>query len=237
MAYQWVDCDRSLITQRYDRIARLIPFFEWLLFLPAGLRRKAVESINLKPGDRVLEIGCGTGRNFSFLRDAVGPTGGVYGVDLSAGMLQVARDFCDRNGWTNFHLTESDAGDYIAPQPLDGVLFSLSYNTIPHHRRVLQLAWKQLRPGGTLVIMDAKLPPGRGGQAILPFSVWLMKNTLLGNPYIKPWDDVSGLSNQFTMKEFLFGSYYICSATKPESNVIRRRPTAELPERAIARAG
>jgi len=32
--------------------------------------------------------------------------------------------------------------------PIDGVLFSLSYNTMPHHRMVLRRAWDQLRPGG-----------------------------------------------------------------------------------------
>ena len=36
----------------------------------------------------MLEIGCGTGRNFPYLRRQVGPTGMVYGVDLSAGMLR-----------------------------------------------------------------------------------------------------------------------------------------------------
>src|SRR5258708_409304 len=36
-------------------------------------------------------VGCGTGRNFPFLREAIGPTGRIYGVDLSAGMLCSAR--------------------------------------------------------------------------------------------------------------------------------------------------
>ena len=48
----------------------------------------------LTTGDRVLEIGCGTGRNVPFLRAAVGATGKVYGVDLSSGMLRRARALC-----------------------------------------------------------------------------------------------------------------------------------------------
>lgn len=91
MTSQWVDCDRAFIAQRYDRIAGLIGVFDRLFFLPPHLRRRAAARLNLKPGNRMLEIGCGTGRNFPFLREAVGPRGKVYGVDLSTGMLRRAR--------------------------------------------------------------------------------------------------------------------------------------------------
>ena len=93
--------------------------------------------------------------------------------------------------WHNIELNECDAADYVAPEPLDGVLFSLSYNTMPHHLAVLRKAWEQLRPGGRLVIMDAKVPPGPGGKLILPFSLWLMKHTMLGNPLIHPWEELA----------------------------------------------
>jgi hypothetical protein len=66
-------------------------------------------------------------RNFPFLREAIGPTRRIYGVDLSAGMLRKARKLSDHHHWTNIHLTEGDAANYVAPEPFDGVLFSLSY--------------------------------------------------------------------------------------------------------------
>ena len=56
--------------------------------------------LDLKPGDHVLEIGCGTGRNLPYLRDAVGPQGRVYGVDISAGMLERAQTLRDRHHGT-----------------------------------------------------------------------------------------------------------------------------------------
>jgi ubiquinone/menaquinone biosynthesis C-methylase UbiE len=216
VTYQWVDYEPAFIEERYDRIASLIALFDWLLFVPPQLRRRAASRLRLKPGDRVLEIGCGTGRNFPYLRSEVGETGMVYGVDLSAGMLQRARDLCARERWNNVELTQCDAAQYIAREPLDGILFGLSYNTMPHHLTVLQNAWKQLRPGGRVVIVDGKLPPGFGGNLVLPFSVWLMKRTLLGNPYIKPWNDLAAIADDFAMEEFLFGSYYIARGTKPE---------------------
>jgi demethylmenaquinone methyltransferase/2-methoxy-6-polyprenyl-1,4-benzoquinol methylase len=232
VAYQWVDCERAFIARRYDRLASLIGLFDWLFFVPPHLRRHAAKRLGLRPGDRVLEIGCGTGRNFPFLQTAVGPAGKIYGVDLSAGMLGRARDLCQRERWSNIELSQGDAADYVPPEPLDGILFGLSYNTMPHHRMVLEHAWKLLRPGGRIVIMDGKLPSGLGGKLVLPFGLWLMKHTMLGNPFIRPWDELAALADEFAMQEFLFGSWYLCWGRKPER--LENRAFASLPDHLIA---
>ncbi len=211
----WIDQDRGAVSRRYDRVARIIPLFDWLFFMPPGFRRKAAERLQLGPGSSVLEIGCGTGLNLPHLRAAVGPIGTVYGVDISTGMLAKARALCAHNDWSNVNLLQQDAAEFTVPKPLDGVMFGLSYNTIPHHLAVLHHAWTLLRPGGRLVVMDAKLPPGLGGKMILPFSLWLMKRTMLGNPLIKPWEDVERLAGVIKMEQFMFGSWYICTAVKP----------------------
>jgi ubiquinone/menaquinone biosynthesis C-methylase UbiE len=213
--HQWVDCERAFIAQRYDRIAGLITLFDWVFFFPPHLRKLASERLAVRQGARVLEIGCGTGRNFPFLHAAVGPTGRIFGVDLSAGMLGKAHALCEREQWSNVELTQGDAAEYIPPEPLDGILFGLSYNTMPHLLTVLRHAWKLLRPGGRIVILDGKVPPGLAGQLALPIGLWLMKRTMLGNPFIKPWEHLSALAEDFAMEEFLFGSWYVCWGSKP----------------------
>jgi len=75
-------------------------------------------------------------------------------------MLRRARKLCHRRQWTNFVLIEADAADYVSQELFDGALFSFSYNTMPNHRSVLHQVWNQLRPGGRLVVVDAKLPKG-----------------------------------------------------------------------------
>jgi ubiquinone/menaquinone biosynthesis C-methylase UbiE len=211
---KWVDYDISFVRRRYNRIARFFVFFEWLFWLPRSIRSKAVSRLELKRGSRVLEVGCGTGRNLAPLIEAVGAEGQVYGVDLSEGMLSEAKQLCARRDWRNVELMRADAADYVLPAPVDGVIFSLSYAVIPHHRNALRHAWKQLGPGGYLVIMDAKLPSGVFGKLLHPFVVWTSKLTVLGNPDIRPWDELRELTDDVDYEEAQFGTYYICRAKK-----------------------
>jgi SAM-dependent methyltransferase len=212
---RWIDYDAPFVRQRYNRLARFFVFFEWLFLLPPGIRRKAVSRLELKPGSHVLEVGCGTGRNLAPLVQAVGPQGHVYGVDLSEGMLTEARKLRAQVGWSNVTLARSDAASYTPPVPVSGVLFSLSYAVIPNHREALAQAWNQLSPGGYLVIMDAKLPSNFVGKLLHPFVVWASRLTVLGNPDIRPWDELKELADDIEMEELSFGTYYICRARKP----------------------
>ena len=211
---KWVDYDTTFVRQRYNRLARFFVFFEWLFLLPPGIRRKAVSRLELSPGGRVLEVGCGTGRNLATLLRAVGTHGHVYGVDLSEGMLAEAGKLCVRQGWHNVTLTRADASRYTAPELVDGVIFSLSYAVMPHHREVLQQAWEQLRPGGHLVVVDARLPAGMIGKVLRPFVMWTSRLTVLGNPDIRPWDDLRALTDDVDYEEAQFGTYYICRGRK-----------------------
>jgi ubiquinone/menaquinone biosynthesis C-methylase UbiE len=211
---KWVNYDTPFVRQRYNRLAKFFVFFEWLFLLPRSLRSKAVSRLELKPGSSVLEVGCGTGRNLAPLLEAVGAEGQVYGVDLSEGMLAEASELCARQEWHNVELIRADASDYVLPEPVDGVIFSLSYAVIPHHREALRHAWNQLRPGGYLIIMDAKLPSGILGRTLHPFVVWASRLTVLGNPDIRPWDELRELTDEVDYEEAQFGTYYICRGRK-----------------------
>lgn len=211
---KWVDYDTPFVRRRYNRLARFFVFFEWLFLLPPSIRGKAVSRLELTRGSRVLEVGCGTGRNLAPLLEAVGAEGRVYGVDLSEGMLAEAQELCTRSGWRNVELIRADAADYAVPELVDGAIFSLSYAVIPHHRAALRHAWNQIREGGYLVVMDAKLPSGILGKLLHPFVVWTSKLTVLGNPDVRPWDELKELTGGVDYEEAQFGTYYICRARK-----------------------
>ncbi len=211
---KWTDYDAQFVRRRYNRLAQFFVLFEWLFLLPPGIRRRAVSRLALKAGDHVLEVGCGTGRNLRSLVRAVKAEGQVYGVDLSEGMLEKARRLAARSGWHNVTLIRSDATDYTVPRPVDGVIFSLSYAVIPQHREALRHAWNQLRAGGYLVIMDAKLPSNIFGELLHAPVTWASKLTVLGNPDVRPWDELRELAGAVEMEEISFGTYYICWAKK-----------------------
>jgi hypothetical protein len=52
------NCDLETIRRRYSWLAPIYPLFELLLWLPSGIRGRAVERLKLASGERVVEIGC-----------------------------------------------------------------------------------------------------------------------------------------------------------------------------------
>lgn len=207
--------DLDFIRRRYNRLAKIYPFFELSFLLPPGIREMAVEKLELSAGDRVLEVGCGTGRNLPHLVCAVGPEGVVYGVEYSDGMLTRAEALRKRHQWQNVTLLQQDAAQMSLPEAVNGVLFSLSYAVMPEPRRALAQAWKYLRSGGRVVIMDAKLPPGGWGKLLRLPVVLISKATVLGDPDKLPWEDLKQFTPQVEMEEINFGTYYICRGRKP----------------------
>ena len=199
-------------SRQYDRVAPYYRTFEpfYLIFPP--VRRKAVIALRLRPGDSILEIGAGTGRNFPYLVDAVGPSGTVIGVDASAGMLAEARRLVEREGWSNVVLLEQDASKLQLDRDVDAVLFSLSYSAMPEPRPALAGAWERLRPSARIVVMDLGLTQGGFTRLLDPIARLLLKFTP-GDPYSDPWSDLAAYGPVQT-ERFLAGLFYVSSIEK-----------------------
>jgi ubiquinone/menaquinone biosynthesis C-methylase UbiE len=204
----------ELVRRRYDQLAPWYRAFEWVLWLPRGIRDRAVRKLELEHGDIVLEVGCGTGRNLPYLEAAVGPSGHVLAVDLSERMLNQARALCERRGWRNVMLACADALDYRAPWPLDAVLFSLSYSVMQNREWILDHIWSQLRAGGRVVIVDGKTMPGIVGRLLHPLIIAEMKATVLGDPDHNACADLRALTSDIHVEEELLGAYFICQGRK-----------------------
>jgi len=67
------------------------PFYDATHAWPLPLRREARLALGVQRGERVLDVACGTGLNFSHLRELVGEEGYVLGVDVTPAMLDIAR--------------------------------------------------------------------------------------------------------------------------------------------------
>ncbi len=200
--------------QRYDRAAPWYRFAEPSILLMPGFRREAVARLDLKAGNSVVEIGCGTGRNLSLLREAVGPSGMVTGVDAAPGMLAQADKVVRQRGWQNVRLVQQDASALALEQPVDVAYFSLSYSVMPDRDGALDRAWACLRPQGRLVIVDAHLPDGLVGRLLAP-AAELVATLFPGDPYSNPATDLERLSSAVVVERFQLGLYSISTIRKP----------------------
>src|SRR5712691_4128258 len=114
---------RNDLTPRYGHLARLLrpfPDFDHPFIKP--VRQQAVELLDLKEGDRVLDVGCGPGGSFPYLVHAVGQSGEVVGVEISPVISINARRRIEKNGWRNVQLIEADARTVHLTGTFDGLL-------------------------------------------------------------------------------------------------------------------
>ena len=100
---------RRRIRDSYRRWARLYDWFARATTAVGGVRAACVDALELDPGDTVVEFGCGPGPNLPALREAVGASGHVVGVDVTDRMLDRAQALVARRGWENVSLVQADA--------------------------------------------------------------------------------------------------------------------------------
>ncbi|WP_434599578.1 class I SAM-dependent methyltransferase [Streptomyces sp. A5-4] len=120
----------------------------------------AVEDLGLRPGDAVLDAGCGTGRALPFLRDAVGPDGTVLGADLTPAMLDAAADA--GRGHAAQLLLADVARLPVATEALDAVFAAGLIAHLPRPAENLRELARAVRPGGLLALFH---PIGRAALA------------------------------------------------------------------------
>jgi len=177
-------------------------------------RLLAIKKLSLQRGNGVIELGCGTGLNFPFLMEQIGPEGRLIGIDLTPGMLDIARERVERSGWNNVELTQSDIAAYDFPEGINGVLATGLFGYIPEYDRVIKAASQSLVPGGHLAILDGKQPEN------LPS--WLFKIVLkLGGPFgytpeyfnVRPWESVERYFKETSFETRYGGMIYILSGT------------------------
>ncbi len=193
--------------------------FTTILFRLIGLRMKAyrllaIKKLSLQRGNCVIELGCGTGLNFPFLTEQIGPEGRLIGIDLTTGMLDIARERVERSGWKNVELVHSDIAAYDFQDGINGVLATGIFGYIPEYDRVIKAACQSLVPGGHLSILDGKQPEN------LPS--WLFKIVLkLGGPFgytseyfnVRPWESVERYFKETSFETRYGGMIYILSGT------------------------
>jgi ubiquinone/menaquinone biosynthesis C-methylase UbiE len=143
--------------------------------LYAPTRIAGADLLQLREGDVVLDLPCGTGLSFDVLSPAVGETGCVVGVDRSTGMLARARARAEARGLGNVTVLHADVHDVTAAMVQDAaggrrpnrLHIFLGMTAFPRHAEAFEGLWSILAPGGRCAIIDVHAAsPGFQGRMV-----------------------------------------------------------------------
>jgi demethylmenaquinone methyltransferase/2-methoxy-6-polyprenyl-1,4-benzoquinol methylase len=198
----------------YDRdtlLLYLAGFRHW------AYRKRAIQSLALHHGDTVVDLGCGTGLNFSLLQDQVGSRGRIIGVDLTDAMLDEARTRIAAHGWSNVDLIKSDAAVYVFPAEADGILSTFALTLVPEFDDVIRSGALALLPGKRFVILDFKRPTGRFMNKAAPLLARLLTGPFGGTIEMasrRPWQSLAKHLAPIQLTDLYLGGAYIAVGEK-----------------------
>lgn len=197
------------MTNRWNRLIYRLwaPIYDSTVghfFLPGRMR--AIEMLNLQPGEYVLLVGVGTGADLPLLPQGVQ----AVGVDISADMLAKARRKLPLPG-LEVTLLQGDAQKLLVDEAaFDVVIFNLILSVIPDGAACLRENLRALKPGGRAVVFDKFLPDT--GRLTLGRRLLNLGSTLFGTDITRRFGDLArGAKIQIVQDEpsLLHGTYRV----------------------------
>lgn len=162
--------ENDFVAGVYDKIAKVYDFTFGPTLHPGRLR--AIERMDIQPGERVLEVGVGTGINLSLYPKNCS----VIGIDFNESMLEIARERAERKDIRNVRLLQMDAADLKFPDnSFDIVYAPYLISVVPDPVRVAGEMRRVCRPGGRVILLNHFLSPNlflsRVERLISPFTI------------------------------------------------------------------
>ena len=148
------------LTQHWTRWWSIRPLFKSTLALrrlvgEEDARLNAINLLELRPGQRVLNFGCGLGANLSPLH-ATGAE--IVAVDLDKECVEAARTEIRARNMTHVQaLTLAEAQELLEPESFDAVLCTGAFTSAPDLEQALYLVWRWLKPKGLVGAVDYTL--------------------------------------------------------------------------------
>jgi phosphatidylethanolamine/phosphatidyl-N-methylethanolamine N-methyltransferase len=154
----------------YDKLAKVYDIIFGPTLHPGRLQ--AIERMDIQPGERVLEVGVGTGINLALYPKNCS----VIGIDFSSSMLEIARDRAARKDIRNVRLLQMDAADLkFVDNSFDIVYAPYLISVVPDPVRVACEMRRVCRPGGRIILLNHFLSPNailsRIERLISPFTI------------------------------------------------------------------
>jgi len=195
------------------RLLRPFPDFDFGFIRP--VRARAVELLALREGQRVLDVGCGPGGSFPYLRAAVGATGSVVGVEISPEVAGLAQRRIERHGWSNVQVRIAPAQSVALDDRFDGLLMFAAPDVFASESALANLL-PRLRAGARVVFFGAKTSTGRFGWVLNPLlRLAFPKLTFATTPVpnAEPWKPLAPHLADFAVQELFYGWMFLASGT------------------------
>lgn len=132
------------------------------------MRETAIAYLDLQPGDRVLDVGCGPGVNFERVRQDVGEAGELVAVEYSPEMVDDARQRVTDHGWNNVTVVRADATTAALGEGFDAAIATLSMSVMPDVRKAVENVYGSLSAGGAFVVFDLRTIPSGPVRIVNP---------------------------------------------------------------------
>jgi demethylmenaquinone methyltransferase/2-methoxy-6-polyprenyl-1,4-benzoquinol methylase len=162
-----------LVREMFDRIAGRYELLNTVM--TAGLHRlwnrKAVRATGLRPGEKALDLACGTGSLTRDLAKRVGPDGYVLGIDFSREMLRAAKTRPAPN--IEYRLGDATKLEGVASESFDAATIAYGARNIPDLDALFSEMARCLRPGGVVVCLEIARPTNRVFGAF--YGLWFDK--------------------------------------------------------------
>src|SRR5215813_4096876 len=164
--------ENDFVANVYEKLASVYDIMFGPILHPG--RVDAIQRMGIKSGDRVLEVGVGTGINAALYPRSCS----VTGIDLSSSMLEKAHDRIARKGLRNVRLLQMDAQNMkFADDSFDIVYAPYVISVVPDPVAVTREMHRVCRPGGKIIILNHFRSKSRVGswleKIIAPFTLYL----------------------------------------------------------------
>ncbi len=180
--------------------------------LGSSFQHEAVSYLRLKPGDVVVDVACGTGSTFTLIKQKIGETGHLIGIDLSPEMLQQARARVVANGLTNVLLINASAKEAQFEKTADAILFSFAHDVLQSSRTLHNL-FQHATPGARVAACGIKLAPWWN----IPLNYFIYqiawKYHTVHKGLLQPWSCLERFVSDLKVKVKAFGTIYVAFGT------------------------
>ena len=119
------------------------------------MKKRVMETLNLRPGDTAADVGCGDGFYTIPLARFLGPSGKVYAEDISDSELIKLKEHLAKEGLHNVEIIKGAVDDPKLPAgQLDAALIVNAYHEMTEHEAMLRHTMAALKPGGVFVLLE-----------------------------------------------------------------------------------